>query len=122
MGDKKIVWKDIAQLDCRDEKERKALQDCLKCIKPLRKYKDQDVDVPFDKLEKAIHVISKKYRVCVQHIKSDCHSNDDSIIWSGEVVDERDLSHYTMYGLSMYELLAKVVVTMYFIREQVGER
>lgn len=117
---KGIVWKDIAQLDFRVESERKAIQDVLRRIKPLKKY--VDVDVPIDKLEKTINVLTKKYNMFVRDIKPDCFANEESIIWHACIYDADNLSYYEMYGLTMYEVLAKTVVCMYCLREKVGER
>lgn len=112
----------ILNLDCREDKDNETLQKHLKKMKPFMKYKDIE-DVPFYKVEKLINVLSKKYNMRVRDISPDIWSNDKEVIWHVTLINDGNL-HVCgiVYGLSLYEVLAKVAIYMYSIRDIVGER
>ncbi|MDE7431929.1 MAG: hypothetical protein K2N34_08455 [Lachnospiraceae bacterium] len=117
-----IKWKDVAELDFREEADRKKAIQMLKCIKPLSKYKDKDIDVPIDKIEKTIWVLTRKYNESIRFVRLDSFANEENLLWLADIYNDNNLSCYRMYGLSIYELFTKVAIIMYLMREQVGER
>lgn len=112
----------VLQLDCREEKNRKTIQKVLRQIKPLSKYSDED-EIPFWAIEKAITIMSKKYNMRVRNFVPDVWSNNKETIWKATVIDETDLSITNVYGLTLYEVFAKVSVQMYsMVRKGVTTR
>lgn len=113
---------EIVNLDCREDENNKIIQKYLKKIKPLSKYKDIE-DVPIYKIEKVIKVLSKKYSIRIRDISPDIWSNEEEIIWIVTLIDDNNL-HICgiIYGISLYEVLAKTAVYMYLIKNKIGER
>lgn len=112
----------IIELDCREENNKVVLQWYLTKIKPLAKYRKIE-DVPLSKIEKVITVLSKKYNMRIRDIVPDFWSNDEETIWRTALIDCRNLSTIAViYGLSLYEALAKTAILMYSKRKEVGER
>lgn len=112
----------VIGLDCREEKNYEIVQKYLKKIKPLSKYKDIE-DVPIYKIEKVIKILSKKYNMRVRDISPDIWSNDEEVIWNITLIDDGNL-HICgiIYGLSLYEVLAKAAIYMYDIKNKIGKR
>lgn len=114
-----IKW--VINLDCREEENWGILQKYLKKIKPLSKYKDIE-DVPIYKIEKVITILLKKYNIRIRDIVPDVWSGDIPI-WRCAIIYDKTLRQLvTVYGLSLYEVLAKAAIYMYSVREDVGER
>ena len=112
-GDK-MKTQEILELDCRDEDNKVVLMKVLKTIKPLQRFKKTETDVseiPQWALEKVLHSTCRKYNVNVVGIQHDPLSNKDSDIWSGMIMGRKFKKF--VYGLSIYELLAKFVVAIY---------
>lgn len=108
-----MTTKDIMNLDYTDEKSKRIIQKVLKQIKPLSKYSDEEY-IPLEYIEKAIKVMSSKYQVRVRSIWPDIWSNEKSNIWRAEVVNDSNLDNIGYaYGISIYELFAKVAILMY---------
>lgn len=101
----------VLRLDCREKENAKIIQKVLKQIKPLSKYSGEEV--PLWAVEKAISVMSKKYNVRVREFSPDVWANKNETIWRATVVDETNLSTISIYGISLYEVFAKVAVQMY---------
>lgn len=107
-----MTTNEILQLDCRTKENREIIQKVLKQIKPLSKYSDECV--PFEGIEKAITVMSKKYNVRIGTVTPDVWSNEQNTIWRATIIDDTNLGTIcTIYGLSLYELFAKVAISMY---------
>lgn len=119
-----MTMEQIINLDCRkdtEEERNKVIQQYLRKIKPLAKYKIDNV--PFGKIEKVITVLSKKYNMRIREIVPDVWANDEETIWRAILVDDRNLNQVgIIYGLSLYEVFAKMAIYMYSIRKKVGER
>lgn len=112
----------ILNLDCTREGSCEVIFEYLKKIKPLSKYRDID-DIPFYMIEKVVGKLSKKYNMKVRSIVPDIYSNDKEMLWIAYVMDDRTLKQLEIiYGLSLHEVLAKVAIYMYFMRNKVGER
>lgn len=113
---------EVLNLDCREDYGKNLLQEYLKKIKPLSKYK-HNVDVPFEKVEKVITILSKKYNMRVIEIMPDIWANDDEVVWRAILIDDKNLNKIgAIYGISLYEIFSKVAICMYFMRNDVGER
>ena len=102
----------VLQLDYRKGENVKIIQKVLRQIKPLSKYSDEE-EVPFWAIEKAITVMSKKYNMRVREFVPDVWANKNETIWRATVIDESNLLTISVYGISLYEVFAKVVVQMY---------
>lgn len=103
----------VIQLDCREQENRETIQRVLRQIKPLSKC-SEEFDVPFEKVEKAIVVMSKKYNIRVRDFVPDVWSNKDNTIWRATIIDDTTLQTISLvYGLTLYEVFAKVAIVMY---------
>lgn len=114
-----MTIKEIINLDCREEENKELIQRALRKIKPLSNY-SEDEEIPSEKIEKLIWKMSLKYKMRIRSIMTDIWSNDKSIIWNVYIVNEEDLSdfHVCIYGITMYEVLAKVALFMYSKRKE----
>lgn len=116
-----MTMNQLLNLDYREEECKTLIQRYLKKIKPLSKW--DDCDVPFEKIEKVITVLSKKYNMRIREFVPDVWSNNEETIWRATLIDDRNLNQAgIIYGLSLYEVLAKTAIYMYSIREKIGER
>lgn len=117
-----MTIEEVLDLDCREKENYETIQRCLKKIKPLSKYNTL-TDVPIDKIEKLINVMTKKYNMYIYAIILDMLSNEDKTIWKTSVLVDEDthLSRY-VFGVSLYEVLAKAAIYMYSIRNKVGTK
>lgn len=118
----KMTVSQILQLDCRDENSKEIIQQTLKTIKPLSIYSPEEM-VPFEKVEKLVNVLSKKYNIRIRDISPDVWSNRKEIIWQAVIINDGDLAMVKkIFGLSVYEAFAKAAICMYHVREDVGLR
>lgn len=101
---------DILDLDCRYEDDARILQETLHKIKPFKKI---DGDIPMIKLERLVKVISDKYKYHVGHINGDPWANDETIIWSAMIVNQANLKSDTVYGTTLYEVMAKSCIRLW---------
>lgn len=112
----------VIRLDCRGKENAGKIQEVLRTIKPLSKCPDGKM-VQLVKIEKLITVLSKNYYMYVRGVYPDFWANSDGVIWRAEVMDERTLKCKKMvFGMSMYEVLAKTAIYMYSVREQAGRK
>lgn len=102
----------ILNLDCRNEENKKIIQKVLRKIKPLSKYSDEN-EVPMQAIEKVIMIISNKYFLRIAQIYADTRANDEAIVWRAVIYKNEICIMQMIYGLSMYELLAKCAIYMY---------
>lgn len=104
---------DILELDYRLDENKKVIQKVLKQIKPLSKYSDEDV--PIDAIEKVIKTICQKYQVRIRNIIQDIWSNKKYNIWKCDIMIDGHIYDTlgTVYGMSIYELFAKIAILMY---------
>ena len=104
---------DILVLDYRLKENKQLIQKALLKIKPLSKFSDEK-QVPFESLEKLLHLICNRYKVWVRQIVQDPVSSDDGDLWRCEIVDESNLETIKkIYGVCLYELIAKVVIFLW---------
>lgn len=103
---------EILKLDCRKEENKEILKTALCNIKPLSKYMEYE-EVPLEKIEKLIDVLTRKYEIKIGRI--DMVAIQDEKTWYQAVVVRTDnLEHLgNCYGLTIYETLAKTAIKMY---------
>ena len=103
----------ILSLDYREEENKKIIQKVLRQIKPLSRYSDEE-EIPIEALEIAITVMCKKYDIRIKDISPDIWSADKRIIWRACIISDKNLAmRGNVYGISMYEVLAKSTVKLY---------
>ena len=108
-----MTTKQILELDFREEENQEIIQKVLRQIKPLSKYSDEE-DIPFEAVEKAIVIMSKKYNMRIREFVPDVWTNKIETIWRVIIIDERNLSTAAIvYGISIYEVFAKCAIQMY---------
>lgn len=113
----------ILNLDCRKEENQEIIQKVLRQIKPLSKC-SEEYDIPFEKIEKAIVVMEKKYNMRVRDFVPDVWSNEKNAIWRATLIDDTNLKTIAIiYGLSVYEVFVKSAIAMYAeVRKGISER
>lgn len=108
-----MTTNEIINLDYREEKNQKTIQKVLRKIKPLSKYSDE-YEIPFSALEKVTTVICKKYCMRIREFTPDVWSNKNHTIWRAVIINETNLKTIeTIYGISLYEVFAKVAIRLY---------
>lgn len=108
-----MTTKQILNLDCRKREDQEKIQKVLRQIKPLSRYSD-GCDIPLYAIEKVITIICKKYGMRIREIIPDMHGNEQNIIWEATLQSEKNFKNIgCVYGISMYELLAKAAILMY---------
>ena len=116
--------RDILQLDCREEENKKVIQKMLKKIKPFSKYEDEDVEI--SKIEKFIGVATKKYDLYVRDIMfASIVTDNNEILYNLHLYRESDLQIICeIYGCELYELMAKTAIYIYALikNEKVRKR
>lgn len=112
----KISTDDLLNLDTRREENKNKIQKVLLSIKPLSKFKELN-EVPQFALEKVIHSMCSKYDIWVRCISQDPWSHESYDIWRAELIVndvDRSTSQYKkIYGISIYDVLSKVVIYIY---------
>lgn len=108
-----MTTKEILNLDCRIKENKETIQKVLRKIKPLSKCSDE-YDIPIEAIEKAITVMCKKYTLYISNLSSDTQSNEKNLIWSTSVRNDKTFECIAfIYGITLYELLAKIAIAMY---------
>lgn len=111
---------EILQLDCRTKENREIIQRVLRQIKPLASCPDGQI--PLQKLERCMQVLCRKYDYVVS-LYADPESNAEYIVWRCSVLRYgRTLtSGSNVFGCSVYEAIAKAVITMYAHTRRTGK-
>lgn len=114
-----MTVQEIIELDYREEDNRNVIQKYLKKIKPFTKYNNNE-EVPFNKIEKLVGILSKKYNLRIRELAPDIWTADEGVIWKAVIInDTTNLTKCIIYGLSLYEVFAKTVIYMYLERKKV---
>lgn len=109
---------DILNLDYRKEENVDKIQKVLLKIKPLMKYSEEE-QVPFESLEKLLHMICVKYKVWVRNITQSPLVSNGNDLWGCQIVDTDELEIIKeVYGICMYELFAKIVIFLWSAKER----
>lgn len=105
--------KDVLQLDCRQRENQKIIQRVLRQIKPLSKFAEGE-DIPLSAIEKAIRVMDRKYGIGIKELEPDTSSSKEGTIWRATLQYQSNFKVVdTVYGLSLYEVMAKVAIRVY---------
>ena len=108
-----MTTKEVMNLDYRKEENKEIIQRVLRQIKPLSKYSDE-CEIPFEAIEKAIVIMSKKYNMRVREFMPDVWSNEEHTIWRAILVNETNYKTIDMvYGITLYEVFAKTAIRLY---------
>lgn len=101
---------EILNLDYRIAENRKTIQKVLKRIKPLSKYSEEE-NVPFDMLETLLYKLCNKYTVHI-NVTQDPVSGDTNV-WKCTVINDKTLYMFYVFGMCMYEVIAKACISIY---------
>lgn len=105
--------KKLFTCDYSADGNEKKIQEALREIKPLAKYKGQTV--PFEAMEKVLHVNVKKYTVDVSSVTLQRFS-DGSCQWSLSLNAKGKGHKYTVcVGRTIYEVFAKSLLVLYVL-------
>lgn len=113
-----MTTKGILNLDYRKKENISKIQKVLLKIKPLMKYSDEE-QIPFEVLEKLVHIFCNNYKVWVRRIMQSPTTSDDGDVWSCQVVDTDNIDVIQeIYGICMYEIFAKLVIFLWSAKEK----
>lgn len=108
-----MTTKEVMNLDCREEENKEIIQKVLRQIKPLSRYSDE-CEIPFEAIEKAIVVMTKKYNLRVAEFMPDVWSNKEHVIWRAMLINDTNYKTIDMvYGITLYEVFAKTAIRLY---------
>jgi hypothetical protein len=96
---------DLLLLDCRDKKNLKMIVNRLEELPAFR-----EEAVSLDNLEKFLTKIENKYPICLGYILR----NSKDRCWSAMIKETGNHQHLaTVYGISLFEILAKSTLYLY---------
>lgn len=108
--------KELIELDCTDENNLDVLNRELLTIPVIKKHTIGD-RVQSEVLERVILLISQKSKNNLRPsaIAADVWTNKKSIVWKTVVAcdDKKNIYVGTIYGKTLWEVLAKCVILMY---------
>lgn len=108
---------EILNIDCRKEEGKKKINSFLWKIKPVTKLKiSKGCMLTVEDIEKVLHGISIHYDYIVQQIAPYYEDGEQFVFFKGEVMRKRNKTNEwcgTVYGKTMWELLAKALIKMY---------
>jgi hypothetical protein len=108
-----MTTKELLNLDYRNKQNKQIIQKALLRIKPLSKFSDEG-HVPFEAIEKLLHLIGSKYKVWIKDITLDSQSGDDYDVSRAHIINEDNLETMeVIFGMCMYELFAKVAIFLW---------
>lgn len=98
---------DIMNLNFEDDKSYEIMQKALKKIKAFSKYED----ISLEQLEKFVTKIVCKYDVILHYIM--ISKVDNRLLYSLSTRNEKGKWLGTVYGISLYEIYAKLSIKLY---------
>lgn len=108
---------EILNIDCRKEEGRKKINSFLWRIKPVTKLKlPKGCILSIEDIEKVLHGISIHYGYVIKQIAPYYENGEQFIFFKGEVMRKRNETNEwcgTVYGKTMWELLAKALIKIY---------
>ena len=107
-----MTTKDILNLDFRKKESQEILQKALRRIKKFSEY-DKSKNIPIEDLEKMAMSIQKKYKIRIQWITPTFPDVNEILYTTSIRNDENYKFICNVYALSLYELLAKVLIVFY---------
>ena len=104
---------DILAIDCTKEEGKETLNKALYNIKQFAEYKESGKQVPLAKLEKLIDKICRKYYLATQYMWFS--RLKENVTWYSVSIKKDDDGEWlgAVYGVSIYELFAKVAIFLY---------
>ena len=102
--------KQILDTDFRTNEGKQVIQDTLHKIKPLTKCEG---DIPLQKIEKLISLLSRKYNVGVQQINLSTIPNNVDVYKATLCTFNSFEQIGVVYGCCVYELYAKIAILLY---------
>lgn len=108
---------EVLNLDYRKQENRIKIQRVLSKLKPLAKYADElDFEgnelIPLEAIERTICGIARKYDIRPQFISTSFVEAKGTIYGCGVMRDSKSEWLGTVYGMCIYELLAKLAIKM----------
>uniref|UniRef100_A0AAU8B0W3 Uncharacterized protein n=1 Tax=Dulem virus 36 TaxID=3145754 RepID=A0AAU8B0W3_9CAUD len=114
--------KELLELDCTKEINKQKLNKALYEIKPIKKHCNIGI-VPIEILEKVMHGLCMKYGYNAQYITI-AYCNERFMYYTASVCRGTGAHRKwlgNVYGKSMWELLAKILIKMYIeIKQERG--
>lgn len=108
----KLTTQQLLDLDYREVENQNTIQKVLRKIKPLSSYPEGQM-LPLEAIEKAIKVMDVKYGIGIHYITGDVFAAKAGVIWTAHLHHEGKPTFAMVYGLSMYEVLAKTAIRLY---------
>ena len=102
--------KEVLESDFRTEEGKQKVQELLHKIKPLSKCEG---DVPLEKLEKLIGLLSRKYNVGVNNIELHTIPHNENVYCARLCKYKPFVQIGKVYGYCVYELYAKIAIMLY---------
>ena len=103
---------EILNLDYRKEENQEIIQKVLRKIKPLSKYSDEE-NIPIEAIERTIRVLTNKYEIQPQWITCSHRGEILSTYSCGIKTSNTHELLGNVYGMCVYELIAKMAIKMY---------
>ena len=107
---------EILNIDCRKKGGREKVESFLMKIKPLKKRVKGGEEITHEVLETVLHGISVKYGYSVKQIAPYYEDGKNFVFFKGDVMKrEADINIWkgTVYGVTMWELIAKTIIKIY---------
>lgn len=112
----KVTTEQVLNFDYRKEENKKVIQKVLRQIKPLSKFSEEDEQIPMELLEKTISVLVNKYTITPQWISMHFTGLQKGVLTTYSCGVKTSDTHEwlgTVYGSSLYEMIAKLTIKMY---------
>lgn len=107
---------DVLNLDCTNEENKKKLNKFLYNVKPIAKQmgSDKTKQVSIKVLEQALHGICIKYKYSLQHIMPYYEENKFKF-YIASVMNVKETRAWigNVYGITIWEVLAKTIIKVY---------
>lgn len=111
-----MTTEEILRINCETEHGRQELNNYLLKIPVIKKKMDGSEDlVPFNLIEKCIHLISVKYNFMVMNIQPFYGKEHDKFIWYTSSAKNTKTHAWlgTCYGVTIIEVMAKMLIMLY---------
>ena len=103
---------EILELDFRKKENKEIIQKVLRKIKPLSKCSGEQI--PVEKLEKCLKVLTLKYAIQIQWITITNSKDADEMLFKLSLLDSHNYKWLgNVYGQTFYEVISKTIIKMY---------
>lgn len=103
----------VLNINCKSKEGKETLQRYLKKLKPFREF-DENEDIPLEKIEKLIYKLTRKYEIEPQYMFINCVDASKTSLYSLGIRTPKGNWLGTVYGITIYETLAKAALKMFF--------